>query len=240
MLAASEPENDSQKLVAVGTRTWGNWWDGRGLLKVRIYDFAIYVDSQKAHGAASAGKGRRRWRKRAASSDTAGEQSLYQSDSVPMSLMIRASRDLPIKSLSEEYERVLRRRLEKVGGNADEDPALQQVVDWLGERYIPISARSGANVRKGTTIAFEKGAGGCLTARVGQQVLGQVHSDKVCQALFDLYLGDQPVSRKAKVSASENLSRMLSDPRQGYRPAAGEKLECNGEGLEACVIQLKD
>lgn len=38
---------DGQHLLTVGTRLWGNWWDGRGLLRVKIYDFAIYVDSQQ-------------------------------------------------------------------------------------------------------------------------------------------------------------------------------------------------
>lgn len=36
-----------QQLLTVGTRHWGNWWDGRGLLKVKIYDFALYVDGQQ-------------------------------------------------------------------------------------------------------------------------------------------------------------------------------------------------
>jgi hypothetical protein len=36
-----------QQLLTVGTRNWGNWWDGRGLLRVKIYDFAIYVDGEQ-------------------------------------------------------------------------------------------------------------------------------------------------------------------------------------------------
>lgn len=36
-----------QALMTVGSRTWGNWWDGRGLLNVKIYDFAIYADKKQ-------------------------------------------------------------------------------------------------------------------------------------------------------------------------------------------------
>jgi hypothetical protein len=36
-----------QQLLTVGCRNWGNWWDGRGLLRVKIYDFAIYVDGEQ-------------------------------------------------------------------------------------------------------------------------------------------------------------------------------------------------
>jgi hypothetical protein len=49
--AAAEPHDSSGlKLIAIGSRQWGNWWDGRGLLKVRIYDFAVYVDPAQASG----------------------------------------------------------------------------------------------------------------------------------------------------------------------------------------------
>jgi hypothetical protein len=39
-----------QQLLTVGCRNWGNWWDGRGLLRVKIYDFAIYVDGEQVRG----------------------------------------------------------------------------------------------------------------------------------------------------------------------------------------------
>jgi hypothetical protein len=36
-----------QQLLTVGCHNWGNWWDGRGLLRVKIYNFAIYVDRKQ-------------------------------------------------------------------------------------------------------------------------------------------------------------------------------------------------
>lgn len=53
---------------------------------------------------------------------------LRSSDDVSMALMVRASRNLPIKLLAGEYERILKRRLSRVGGSPD-DAALAQMVD---------------------------------------------------------------------------------------------------------------
>ena len=44
-----------------------------------------------------------------------------------MALMVRASRNLPIKLLAGEYEKILRRRLAVVGGSP-EDSALAEMV----------------------------------------------------------------------------------------------------------------
>lgn len=37
----------AQELTATGHRTWGSWKDGRGLLNIKIYDFALYVDKEQ-------------------------------------------------------------------------------------------------------------------------------------------------------------------------------------------------
>ena len=44
----SSSSSGRQQLLTVGNRMWGNWWDGRGLLRVKIYDFAIYIDTEQA------------------------------------------------------------------------------------------------------------------------------------------------------------------------------------------------
>jgi hypothetical protein len=54
-------------------------------------------------------------------------QRLRSSSDVKMAIMVRASRNLPIKLLAGEYERILRRRLTVVGGSP-EDTALKEMV----------------------------------------------------------------------------------------------------------------
>lgn len=36
-----------QSLTAIGSKQWGSWWDGRGLLRVKIYDFALYTNPKQ-------------------------------------------------------------------------------------------------------------------------------------------------------------------------------------------------
>ena len=66
---------------------------------------------------------------------------IRDSSDIEMSLLVRASRNLPILLLSKEYERILKRRLRVVGGNPN-DPALKTMMDtfrsaaWLGNSHM--------------------------------------------------------------------------------------------------------
>ena len=64
---------------------------------------------------------------RTAPQDDLFYQRLRSSSDVKMALMVRASRNLPIKLLAGEYERILRRRLAVVGGSPN-DSALAEMV----------------------------------------------------------------------------------------------------------------
>lgn len=41
-----------QSLTAIGSKQWGSWWDGRGLLRVKIYDFALYTNPRQLNALA--------------------------------------------------------------------------------------------------------------------------------------------------------------------------------------------
>ncbi|KAF6255920.1 hypothetical protein COO60DRAFT_164720 [Scenedesmus sp. NREL 46B-D3] len=295
-----------QQLLTVGSRNWGNWWDGRGLLRVKIYDFAIYVDGEQAErfvptvfsssssssssgsggatpsllNSATAVTGEQQQQPRgmlqrlqqlrsqhqhrdgagsgpaaaphaAASSSSSSSSSSSggaQVDQLPdlltsrrsavaMSLILRAARDVPLQLLSEEYEKVLKRRLARAGGSASDAAALQQLLaSFTDQHRLPPAVRagssssgsagagvseleaaapagggaSGGSVAKGAMLVFERSGDGAVTARVGPHVLGAVHSPKLAEALFDLYLGDQPVSKSAKDAAAQTLSRIAA------------------------------
>jgi hypothetical protein len=78
-----------------------------------------------------------------------------------------------------------------------------------------------------------------LCLQVGPHVLGAVHSPKLAEALFDLYLGDQPVSKTAKDAAAQTLNRMAgscSGPAT-YHPyylpqSKSEQIKCEGQAGE--------
>lgn len=125
-----------------------------------------------------------------------------------MSLMVRASRNLPIKLLAKEYERILRRRIVKVGGSVT-DIALAQMLNTFKEENLPASVKQGGSVKKGTLLAFVKHGPESLTAKANGQPLVTVRSPQLCQAVFDLYLGDQPVSVESRAAAGSAVMGMM-------------------------------
>lgn len=50
----------AQRLLALGSRHWGSssWWDTRSLLRIKIYDFAVYADPAKAVSTRGKGLGK--------------------------------------------------------------------------------------------------------------------------------------------------------------------------------------
>lgn len=145
-------------------------------------------------------------------------KSLRSTDDIDMSLMVRASRNLPIKLLAKEYERILKRRIQKVGGSQT-DKALTLMLNSFDEKALPDSIKQGGSVKKGTLLTFTKQGPGTMTARANGQQLLTVESPKLCQAVFDLYLGDQPVSKESRQAAGEAVMGMIGT-RPYHSPAA--------------------
>lgn len=135
-------------------------------------------------------------------------KSLRSTDDIDMSLMVRASRNLPIKLLAKEYERILKRRIQKVGGSQT-DTALALMLKSFDEKALPDNIKQGGSVKKGTLLTFTKQGSGTMTARANGQQLLTVESPKLCQAVFDLYLGDQPVSTESRQAAGDAVMGMI-------------------------------
>lgn len=74
---------------------------------------------------------------------------------------------------------------------------------------LPPSVTRNGCIRKGTTLHFARSRRGALTATADGRPLTTVTSPKLCAAVFDLYLGDEPVCRKARAEAGASLQRML-------------------------------
>lgn len=87
-------------------------------------------------------------------------------------------------------------------------------------------------MRKGTVLIFKRDCNGRLKARANEHELADVNSGKLCQAVFDLYLGDQPVSRKAKRAAGDSFFRL--NAMQPYEPPA-DPLVCPQDAANVCM-----
>ena len=100
---------------------------------------------------------------------------------------------------------------------------------------LPSGVIDGNSVRKGAVLTFTKDTEGHLTAKANNDELLTVRSPKLGQAIFDLYLGDNPVSRKAKLTAGQAASEMIAG--KGYQ-APQEQGICDLKDSEGCQLSL--
>lgn len=84
------------------------------------------------------------------------------------------------------------------------------------------------NVQKDSVLTFTRSSGGRVTAAADGKELATVISPAFAAAVFDLYLGEQPVSPAARSTALEAAMRMLQGGPEGYAPAAGLPGVCEG------------
>lgn len=183
------------------------------MLRINIYDFAIYVDSQTLHRTKLSSSLRRplwRWH-RGSRTPTELFQQVVTNHDVEMSLTVRPSRDLPLVLMASEYKRILRKRMKVLGGNPN-DEALTTLLQYFDADKLPPKATRRGCIRKDTTLHFCRTKNGVLTAVANGTLLTSVHSRKLCEAVFDLYLGDAPVSKKARATAGQTMLEMITNP----------------------------
>lgn len=203
-----------QDLTTTGHKQWGSWWDGRGLLRVKLYDFAIYTNKQQVSQLSEEGAGRARQarrRRRASPSELAICETVRGSHGVEMSLAVRPARDLPLHIMATEYQRILSKRLRAVGGDP-QDAALGALLQYFNAAKLPASATRRGCIQKDATLHFCRTASGELIAVANGERLTVVSSPKLCEAVFDLYLGEAPVCKRAKSIAARNLTTFMTEP----------------------------
>lgn len=127
---------------------------------------------------------------------------------VEMSLCVRPARDLPLLMLRSEYSRILRKRMHAVGGSQD-DAALRTLLSYFNAAALAPTATRRGCVRRGTVVVFSRSRSSHLRATAEGVPIATVHSPKLCEAVFDLYLGASPVCPGAKAEAHAALESML-------------------------------
>ena len=130
------------------------------------------------------------------------------SDQVEMSLCVRPARDLPLLMLRSEYSRILRKRMHAVGGSP-EDPGLRTLLSYFKAAALPAAAMRRGCVRRGTVMVFSRSRSGWLRATAAGTPVATVLSPKLCEAVFDLYLGEAPVCARAKAEARTAFEALI-------------------------------
>lgn len=112
-----------------------------------------------------------------------------------MSLLVKTNFPLPIGIMAGEYERILRKRIEMVGGNR-QDPQLDQMLEYFKEHNLPDHVKGGrGSVRKARTFQSSL----CLVLVRSRSVVAQsvafpgfVPPELLCGSLFTLRSGLWP------------------------------------------------
>ena len=72
-------------------------------------------------------------------------------------------------------------------------------------------------------MRFRRSRDGTLSAFADGHEVGTVKSQALCSALFDLYLGDEPVSVDARTLAANRVLSMVTDHEEGTKTSPGIK-----------------
>lgn len=106
------------------------------------------------------------------------------------------SRDMVRKA----FETSLKNRLRKYGGG-DDEPGLLAFSRHFSQPM---------EISRGTIIDVRWQKGGCLSMSVSGKAMDTIVSAKLCRAFFDLYIGEPPVSPRAKQEIGEAFAKMLT------------------------------
>eukprot|EP00879_Flechtneria_rotunda_P020668 GHRR01021747.1.p1 GENE.GHRR01021747.1~~GHRR01021747.1.p1 ORF type:complete len:142 (+),score=49.56 GHRR01021747.1:228-653(+) len=101
-----------------------------------------------------------------------------------------------------QFSSALEERLKPALDKAKEPPSTLEAFTKLFD---------GVNFKKGTEIAFATRHKGELVAKIDGKQVGNIASPALVKALFDVYVGPDPVSADAKASIGRGLAALLNE-----------------------------
>lgn len=178
-----------QALAGTGVRT-------RTFLQVKVYAFGLYVDPAGARTALGA------WRGKTAN-DLNHDRSFYEAllkGTFPVTMRLVMTRDVGGAQMAEAF-----------------DGALAPRVAQAATRGMPGGAEALATFRglftdklsSGTELLFTWAPGNRLVASIGGRPAGEIENAALCWALFDVYLGSDPISPEGKKTVIARLADLL-------------------------------
>ena len=196
--------------------TTRHWLAGMGIrqrtiFRLKIYAFGLYVDPTGARAALSGFAG-------IPAAELQRDARLYRrllDLDFGMTLRLVMTRTVGGGDIASAFDDALRPRLARAAtGAGGPDPAA--ALDQL-RGYLDMD-----EVSRGTEILFSCNPAGRLATAVGGNERPPIDSRPLCRALFDIYLGEDPISRDGKRSLIAGFPGLLapgaarvSDPRTG-------------------------
>ena len=187
---------------AVSHRLMGTATRERTIFKVKVYAYGLYVDPEAARAHLTSFAGRP---VSALDRDPAFFRRLLDS-SIPMSLRLVTTRDVAGAALGEAFDDALKPRVVRAATEL-KMPGGQAPLDRF-RGYFNLR-----EVVQGTEIVFSCEVGGRLRTMVSAQPRPEIESPALCWALFDVYLGDKPISADGRRSLVAGFPALLAGSR---------------------------
>ena len=182
-----------QRLVGTGIRQ-------RTIFRVNVYAFGLYVDPAGARAALAGFAERQASELRR---DERFHRRLLDLD-FGMALRLVMTRTVEGADIADAFDDALRPRMPCSGRrNADgagRDAPLERL-----RSHLDVD-----EVARGTEIVFSCDPEGRLTASVGNAPRPPIASRNLCRALFDIYLGEDPIERDGKRNIIAGFARLLA------------------------------
>ncbi len=178
-------------LAGIGVRT-------RTMLNIKVYAVGLYIDQEPAKVALAdwAGKEPKELEK-----NKAMFQRMLEMD-MGMTLRLIMTRDVGGEKMAEAFEKALAPRVEKAAAEmnmADGTDALAAFRGYFGVDKVTDDSELIFSCVDGTLYTTIKGG-----------VAEDIESPALCWALFDVYIGEKPISKGAKKNIGKGMAAVLA------------------------------
>jgi hypothetical protein len=190
----SAPSGGEHVLTGTGIRT-------KTFLKVKVYAFGLYVDSAAAAAALAAHAGKDL---KALQRDTAFYGDILKLQ-FPMTLRLVMTRNVGGEDMADAFDGALRPRVQRAATEKNM-PGGEQALDTFRQYF------SVGEMTKDAEVLFSCTPDGTLSSRVKGEDQEAIQSPALCWALFDVYLGRNPISGDGKKRVISAFPELLGKP----------------------------
>jgi hypothetical protein len=178
---------------------------------VDVYAYGLYVEPRPARERLAA------WEDVAAKERTRYERlyrALYAGEPIPKTLRIVFVRDVDGEDVADAFEGALAPRVRRAAEELELDDATSALARF--RTFFELD-----RLRKGNEILISADAEGRLTTRVAGELAPAIGSPALAWALFDVYLGEDPIEERGKRELVGRLDELfeldLPPPEEGAR-----------------------
>lgn len=183
---------DTHVLAGVGIRT-------RTFLQVKVYAFGIYVDEEPARQTLSSFAGQ-------TARDLERNDAFYRrilDRDFGMTLRMVMTRDVDGETMADAFDGALRPRVELAAAEKNMPGGVEALATFRG--YFSVE-----EMTKEAELVFSCTPEGTLSSLVKGESLDDIQSDALCWALFDTFLGEDPISDGGKKTVIANMPNILA------------------------------